>query len=73
MPEAKTHQKNITRIYLQYIHIKKGTANLNENCDIMIDQVRAIDNKRLLKKVGELPESLSNKVKENLTIILDLN
>jgi mRNA interferase MazF len=39
----------------------------------MIDQVRAIDNKRLLKKVGELPESLSNKVKENLTIILDLN
>ncbi len=55
------------------VHIKKGTANLNENCDIMIDQVRAIDNKRLLKKFGELPESLSNKVKENLAIILDLN
>ena len=45
------------------VHIKKGTANLNENCDIMIDQVRAIDNKRLLKKLGELPESLSIKVK----------
>jgi len=55
------------------VHIKKGTANLKENCDIMIDQVRAIDNKRLLKKLGELPESLSNKVKENLAIILDLN
>ena len=55
------------------VHIKKGIANLNENCDIMIDQVRAIDNKRLLKKLGELPESLSIKVKENLTIILDLN
>jgi len=55
------------------VHINKGTANLNENCDIMIDQVRAIDNKRLLKKLGELPESLSNKVKENLAIILDLN
>jgi len=26
------------------VHIKKGIANLNENCDIMIDQVRAIDN-----------------------------
>jgi len=54
------------------VHIKKGTANLNDNCDIMIDQVRAIDNKRLIKKLGELPESLSNKVKENLTNILDL-
>jgi mRNA interferase MazF len=38
----------------------------------MIDQVRAIDNKRLIKKTGELPESLSLKVKENLAIILDL-
>jgi mRNA interferase MazF len=54
------------------VHIKKGTANLKENCDIMIDQVRAIDNKRLIKKTGELPESLSLKVKENLAIILDL-
>ncbi|HQB37401.1 MAG TPA: type II toxin-antitoxin system PemK/MazF family toxin [Bacteroidales bacterium] len=55
------------------VHIKKGIASLNENCDIMIDQLRAIDNKRLLKKLGELPENLSNKVKENLMIILDLN
>jgi len=54
------------------VHIKKGTANLNESCDIMIDQLRAIDNKRLLKKLGELPENLSDKVKENLAIILDL-
>lgn len=55
------------------VHIKKGTSNLNENCDIMIDQVRAIDNKRLIRKIGELPESLVSKVKENLAIILDLN
>jgi mRNA interferase MazF len=55
------------------VNIKKGTANLNENCDIMIDQVRAIDNKRLIKKIGELPENLVVKIKENLAIILDLN
>ncbi len=54
------------------VHIKKGTSNLNENCDVMIDQVRAIDNKRLIKKIGELPESLSKQVIENLSIILDL-
>ena len=54
------------------VHIKKGTGNLNENCDIMIDQVRAIDNNRLIKKIGELPDNLINKVKENLSIVLDL-
>src|SRR5512138_3475558 len=40
------------------VHLKKGMANLQENCDIMIDQVRAIDNKRLVKKVGDLPHEL---------------
>jgi len=54
------------------VHIKKGIANLNESCDIMIDQVRTINNKRLIKKIGELPDNLTNKVKENLSIILDL-
>jgi len=54
------------------VHIKNGTANLNESCDIMIDQVRAIDNKRLIKKLGELPDVMAIKVKENLAIVLDL-
>ena len=54
------------------VHLKKGMGNLNENCDILIDQIRAIDNKRLLKKVGTLPLELVDKVKENMMIILDL-
>lgn len=54
------------------VHLKKGTANLNEPCDIMIDQIRAIDNKRLTKKVGVLPDELIELVKENISIVLDL-
>ena len=54
------------------VHLKKGMANLNENCDILIDQIRAIDNKRLIKKLGDLPTDLINKVKENIMITLDL-
>ena len=38
----------------------------------MIDQVRAIDNKRLLKKLGNLPGHLKDKVKDNLKIVMDL-
>lgn len=55
------------------VHLKKGTANLHEPCDIMIDQIRAIDNKRLIKKVGSLPSNLTDIVKENIVIILDLD
>jgi mRNA interferase MazF len=55
------------------VHLKRGMANLNENCDIMIDQIRSIDNKRLVKKLGDLPSDLIVKVKENINIILDLD
>lgn len=54
------------------VHIKKGEANLHQGCDVMIDQIRAIDNKRLLKKVGDLPKHLIEPVKENLMTIIDL-
>lgn len=54
------------------INLKKGTANLQQTCDIMIDQVRAIDNKRLIKRIGKLPVELIGLVKENLQIIMDL-
>lgn len=55
------------------VHIKKGMANLYVDSDILIDQIRAIDNKRLVKKVGDLPVELIDTVKENILIILDLD
>ncbi len=54
------------------VHLEKGQAKLNQDCDVMIDQIRAIDNKRLLKKIGDLPKDLINNVKENLSIVIDL-
>lgn len=55
------------------VHLKKGMANLFEDCDIMIDQIRAIDNKRLIKKAGMIPADLIEKIKENIAIIFDLD
>jgi mRNA interferase MazF len=54
------------------VHIKKGSANLKIESDIMIDQLRAIDNRRLLNKIGELTKDLQSVVKDNIKIILDL-
>jgi len=55
------------------VHLKKETANLKSESDIMIDQIRAIDNRRLTSKVGELPKDIQSIVKDNIKIILDLD
>jgi len=55
------------------VHLKKSKFGLKEDCDIMIDQVRAIDNIRLVKKVGEVNSDTADKVRENLKIVLDLD
>lgn len=54
------------------VHLKKGMAKLKEDCDILVDQIRAIDNKRLKKRLGSLPEEVEEQVKKNLSIILEL-
>jgi mRNA interferase MazF len=54
------------------VHLKKSKFGLKQDCDIMIDQVRAIDNKRLVKRVGEVDNSTAEKIRENLKIVLDL-
>jgi mRNA interferase MazF len=54
------------------IHLNKGCCGLNEGCDIMIDQIRAIDNNRLKSKVGIVPIDVISTIKENLKIIFDL-
>ena len=37
------------------VHLIKGTAALNEDCDIITDQIRTIYNKRFLKKLYIVP------------------
>ncbi len=59
-----------TEIKLLRVHLKKG--QLDKLSDILIDQVRAIDNKRFIKKVGQLNKDQIIKIKDNIRIVLDL-
>lgn len=61
-----------TRSEILRIHLKKGEGNVLQDCDIMIDQIRAIDNNRLVRKVGELPEELTQKIINSIKIVLDI-
>ncbi len=57
-------------IELLRVHLKKG--QLDKLSDILVDQVRAIDNKRLLKKLGQLTKEQKQQLKANLRIVLDI-
>jgi len=54
------------------IHLPAGTAGLTQDSDIMLDKLRAIDNRRLLQKTGSLPAALHGQLDDNLKIVLDL-
>jgi mRNA interferase MazF len=59
-------------ISIMRVHLKKGEGGINQDSDVLIDQVRSIDNRRLVRRTGRLdPESISG-MKENLKIVLDL-
>lgn len=55
------------------VHLNKGMGDLKVDCDIMIDQIRAIDNNRFAKKLGNLPSELIETVIENIRSVLDLD
>ena len=52
------------------VHLNKN--QLDKLSDILVDQIRAIDNKQLLYKLGELTKEQREKLKVNLRIVLDV-
>lgn len=59
-----------TDLQLLRVHLKKG--QLDKHSDILVDQARAIDNRRLLKRIGQLTKDQIEKLRQNLKVILDL-
>ena len=54
------------------VHLSKGQAGLDRDSDVMIDQLRAVDNRRLVKPLGSVSEPVMEQVSGNLAVILDL-
>jgi mRNA interferase MazF len=52
------------------VHLRKN--QLDKPSDILVDQIRAIDNKRLLQKIGRLTPGQIQSIKQNISIVLDL-
>lgn len=55
------------------VHLKKGEAGLSRDSDVMIDQIRAIDNRMLKREIGKLSPRRLEEVEEKIGIVLDLS
>ncbi|MBK9151141.1 MAG: type II toxin-antitoxin system PemK/MazF family toxin [Saprospiraceae bacterium] len=55
------------------VRVKPEISALDYESDILIDQIRAINNSRFIRKIGDLPQNLRIKVDKRLKIVLDLD
>ncbi len=52
--------------------IEPGDSGIEKKSDVMIDQLRALDNRRFIQKIGRLSDSDQEKMIHSLRVILDL-
>jgi mRNA interferase MazF len=57
---------------MKILRVHIGRRYLEKESDVLVDQLRAIDNRRLVQRLGKLQASHIQSLKENLQIVLDL-
>jgi mRNA interferase MazF len=54
------------------VPVPRGVAGNRDDCEVMIDQSRAIDNRRLVRALKPLPRSILREVEEKVRRLGDL-
>ena len=52
------------------VHLSDRETGLRKDSDILVDQIRSIDNRRFRKKLGKLSLNCRNKLLENLELLI---
>jgi len=52
------------------VHLSKKETHLDHDSDILVDQIRAIDNRRFLKFVGRLNQAHQQQLMENIKMLV---
>ena len=60
----------IRSAHILRVHLSKGSSGLHEDSDILVDQIRAIDNRRFKKQLGHLTDPQKQKLLENLKLLV---
>ena len=67
-PVTSNVDKELT---LLRVHLRKKQAGAAG--DILVDQIRAIDNRRLIRRLGTLSRDQARTLRTNLRVVLDLD
>ena len=54
------------------VQLNRKNSGLLKKCDVLVDQIRTIDNGRFKRKVGELNEETMKLLLENLKVVLGI-
>jgi len=57
---------------IELLRVHLESDQLDRQSDVLVDQIRAIDNRRLIKRLGQLTADQIVKLKENIRIVLDI-
>lgn len=60
----------VTGSDLLRVHLSEKINGLSHPSDILVDQIRAVDNRRLIEKVGRLSREQIKLLRRNLRILL---
>ena len=59
---------NVTRVYSFEVEVPAKTGGLQTRSKVMVNQTRAVDKARLLKKLGDLPTEIMKDVGQALIL-----
>jgi mRNA interferase MazF len=57
---------------LKILRVHIGKRYLEKESDVLVDQLRAIDNRRLVQRLGKLQAGHIQSLKENLSVLLEV-
>ena len=60
----------IKEAVLLRVHLSKKESRLDQDSDILVDQIRAIDNRRFKKQMGKLTAFHQEKLSESLRVLI---
>lgn len=64
---------NVTKVYSFEVEVRSGLGGLRSRSKIMINQTRAVDKIRLIKKLGRLTDEIMKSVNEALKLHYELD
>jgi len=63
---------NVTRVYSFEVKLPSGKGGLKTDSKVMVNQTRAVDKARLVKKLGHLPQEFMAQIHQALRLHYEL-